>query len=191
MTLYLTSDLHLGHALVADIRGYGQDVATHDEWIMSALHRLTEQDDLWILGDITSGTRSAETRALELLGSLKCRLHLVNGNHDSCSSIHRDGWKRQESFRAVFASIQDFARRRGPAGATVMMSHYPYRVDHTEVARYDQYRLRDEGAWLLHGHTHQTHVRTSAREIHIGWDTWSRPVAWSEIEAIINEGVMQ
>ncbi|WP_051265718.1 metallophosphoesterase family protein [Nakamurella lactea] len=35
-----------------------------------------------------------------------------------------------------------------------------------------EYRLRDEGNWLLHGHTHSSEKVTSSREIHVGLDAW-------------------
>lgn len=44
-----------------------------------------------------------------------------------------------------------------------------------------QYRLRDEGRWLLHGHTHQPE-RIRGREIHVGLDAWDL--------APVNEGTI-
>ena len=61
-------------------------------------------------------------------------------------------------------------------------------VDHTDPPRYMQWRLPDMGHFLLHGHTHSTEKRTSAREIHVGWDAWRRMVAEHELAAIIQEG---
>lgn len=188
MTVYLTSDLHFGHQLVSDLRGYSS-TGNHDEAVLASLEGLGGQDDLWVLGDL-SATRRHERRALQLLGTLPCRLHLVEGNHDSVASIHRDGWKRQREFLEVFTSVQAFSRKRAtPARVPVLLSHYPYAGDHTAEDRYGYARLRDTGAWLLHGHTHSTSVmELGPREIHVGWDAWRRPVAWDEIENIIENG---
>lgn len=189
MTVYLTSDLHLGHQLVSDLRGFAT-TEDHDNSVLDTLYeRLRKADDLWILGDLASGGRSAEDRALSLLGLLAsrtgARLHLVEGNHDSCSSVHRDGWKRQPRFLEVFDSVHAFARRRGPERLDVLLSHYPYTGDHTTEERYAYARLKDTGSWLLHGHTHHPGKISGRRSIHVGWDAWKRPVAWDEIEQII------
>ncbi|AXE39115.1 hypothetical protein JS278_01959 [Acidipropionibacterium virtanenii] len=187
MSVYLTSDLHISHRKVAGIRGF-DDLAAHDRTVMSSLHKkLRAEDDLWILGDLSAST-DGEAEALALLAELPCRLHLVCGNHDRVSAIHRDGWKHQRRFMEVFTSVSEFARRRGPDGVQVLLSHYPYGdADHTDRARYTQWRLPDEGAWLCHGHTHQPERISGPRQIHVGWDAWHRPVAWHEIEKIIGD----
>lgn len=191
MTIYLTSDPHFGHELVAGLRGF-ETVNEHDDAVLDSFYRvLYATDDLWILGDLSGGGRRAEERALDLLRGVVrdtgVRLHLVEGNHDSCASIHRDGWKRQRRFLEVFESVHAFVRRRGPERAPVLLSHYPYEGDGPERGpeRYGYARLKDTGAWLLHGHTHQTERVTGLRQIHVGWDAWRRPVVWDEIEKII------
>lgn len=192
MTVYLTSDPHFGHELVAGLRGFGT-IGEHDAAVLHSYYRLRAGDDLWILGDLSSGGRRAEERALEILHTYRevsgVRLHLVEGNHDSCASIHRDGWKRQRRFLEVFESVHAFVRRRGPERVPVLLSHYPYEGDGPERGpeRYGYARLKDTGAWLLHGHTHQTEKISGPRQIHVGWDAWRRPVAWDEIEKIIHE----
>ena len=200
MSVYLTSDPHFGHAKVASIRGF-TTTDEHDDAVIESYFSMMpsdgrrEVDDLWILGDLTSGGRTAEEYALERLRYFSLwsgtRLHLVEGNHDSCSSIHRDGWKRQERFLKVFESVHAFARRRGPGRVPVFLSHYPYPEagdgPHREGARYLEYRLPDHGHWLLHGHTHQPEKLSGPRSIHVGWDAWRRPVTWGEIEKIIKE----
>lgn len=191
MGVYLTSDLHLGHRLVSDLRGF-TTIAQHDDAVLASITApLTSADDLWILGDLSGGGRAAEDRALDLLAQVRvetgARLHLVEGNHDSVASIHRNGWKQQERFRAVFVSIQAFARRRGPYGTAVLFSHYPYQGDGPGRGdgRYRYARVPDTGAWLVHGHTHDSERRSGPREIHVGWDAWRRLVEWGEIEEII------
>ena len=70
MTLYLTSDTHLGHAKVAELRGYA-NAETHDLAVMhSYAETLTPNDDLWILGDISSGSSTGERHALATLAQL-------------------------------------------------------------------------------------------------------------------------
>lgn len=185
MSIFLISDLHIGHKFVSGLRGF-KSADDHDAVIFHALSEaLGPRDDLWILGDL-SASHHGEAKALSMLKELPGKKHLVCGNHDRVSAIHRDGWKYQEKFRKVFTSIQEFSRRTSPSGKSVLLTHYPYRADHTTVARYDQYRLPDYGAFLFHGHTHQTHVWTSPREIHVGWDTWKRPVPIDELYHLVD-----
>jgi calcineurin-like phosphoesterase family protein len=82
--------------------------------------------------------------------------------------------------------VQPFARRK-VNGVNVLLSHFPYAADRGP-ARYMQYRLRDEGEWLLHGHTHGKERFHDQREIHIGVDAWDlRPVPVEDIAKIISE----
>lgn len=194
MTVFLSSDPHFGHLKVASIRGFATTQAHDDDVYGSYRRTLKGGDDLWILGDL-SANRAGEEQALEMLWVLKrdtgARLHLVSGNHDSVSGIHRDGYKHQKRFMLTFDSVQDFARKRGPNREKVMLSHYPFAAagdgPHREGARYLEYRLPDLGDWLLHGHTHQPERVSGPRSIHVGWDAWQRPVSWGEIEQIIKE----
>ncbi len=156
MTRYWIADLHLGHAKVAELRGF--DVPEHDRTILGQLRALRDTDEVWVLGDISSGMPEKEEQALEALALVPARLHLIAGNHDSVSSIHRKGYTRQARFAEVFDSVQQFGRVR-LHGRDALMSHYPYaRSDDGPgrgAGRYLEYRLRDEGLPLLHGHTHQ------------------------------------
>lgn len=153
------ADLHLGHAKVADLRGFAS-VREHDTHILSQLAELDPWDTLWVLGDISSGKPEDERIALALLDQMvSAEMHLIAGNHDSVSSIHRGGFKRQREWLEVFDSVQQFGRVR-INGASVMMSHYPYARSGDGPGRgpgrYIEYRLPDVGLPLIHGHTHQT-----------------------------------
>jgi len=182
MSVWFTSDLHFGHRLVAGHRGY-EDTAEHDAMVCARWARVVGQgDQVWVLGDLTL---TDPTHALELVNSLPGIKHLIAGNHDACHPMHRYAHKWQPKYLTAFASVQPFARRK-VAGQTVLLSHFPYSKDRHE-ARYMQYRLRDEGEWLIHGHTHGPEVR-EGREIHVGLDAWDlSPVHISMIEKLMRE----
>lgn len=167
MSVWFTSDLHFGHRFVAGLRGFEgteeHDAHLADEWAS----RVGKNDQVWVLGDLAA---SSPTAALDLIRSLPGTKHLIAGNHDGCHPMHRDSHKWQPKYLTAFASVQAFARRRID-GTEVLLSHFPYAKDRHE-ARYMQYRLRDEGAWLLHGHTHDADQRAEGREIHVGVDAW-------------------
>lgn len=164
---YFVADLHLGHKKVSDLRypeWAGQELSTQvmDNVIISQMCKLTSGDQLWILGDISGGKE--EEYALNTLADIKehtgVQLHLIAGNHDSVSSIHRDAWKRQSRFLEVFDSVQQFARLRFGQN-NVLLSHFPYKnlgdgPNRGDRSRYNEFRLPDEGFPLIHGHTHQT-----------------------------------
>lgn len=157
---FWTADLHLGHPKVAELRGFAS-VREHDTHILGQLAELDHDDVVWVLGDVTGGKSSEdEDQALALLSQMvSAELHLIAGNHDSVSATHRTGYQQQDRFRDAFASIQQFGRIRLHR-RDVMMSHYPYARSgdgpERESNRYGEYRLRDAGLPLIHGHTHQS-----------------------------------
>jgi calcineurin-like phosphoesterase family protein len=169
MSVWYTSDLHLGHRLVAGLRGFS-DTDAHDDAIEGAWRAHVRPDDhVWVLGDIAVSRPDA---ALERLATLPAAKHLISGNHDACHPMHRSAHRKTAPYLAVFDSVQPFARRK-INGEDVLLSHFPYDSDRGIEARYPQYRLANCGAWLLHGHTHLPERRTSAREIHVGVDAWN------------------
>lgn len=200
MSRYWVADLHLGHAKVAEIRGF-DSVEDHDRTIMSQLLKLTTGDMLWLLGDISSGKPEHEQYATELLQEVKASVHLIAGNHDSVSSIHRTGYKKQREWLETFDSIQQFGRIK-LAGHHVLMSHYPYRRSGDGPGRgqgrYREFRLPDEGAPLIHGHTHHTkpHMsyefewwKDSRNLMKVGdLDTQQYCVSWDVHRRLVTEG---
>jgi calcineurin-like phosphoesterase family protein len=190
MSVYFTSDLHLGHLKVVKERGF-DDPDAHDVAIYDSLETtLKRGDQLWILGDMTVGGSAAEAAALFGLGAIAApahgiELHLIAGNHDSCHPMaNRNSHNRLSAFLTTFTSVQLFARRK-IAGQPVLLSHFPYEGDHSETDRGVQYRLRDQGEWLLHGHTHSSARADGTKQLHVGWDAWSRPVHLDEIAELI------
>ena len=166
-TVWFTADTHFGHRLVAGLRGFG-NVDDHDAAICEAwVERVAPTDHVWHLGDLTLGKPES---ALALVATLPGIKHLIVGNHEPCHPMHRQAHKHQRAYMEAFESVQTSARRRVD-GRKVLLSHFPYTGDHTEVDRFDQYRLPDKGAILLHGHTHSA-IRQDGRQIQVGVDAW-------------------
>lgn len=184
---YFTADLHLGHIKVAKLRypdsaEYLKDenlLNLHDVTILRQIKKLTNKDDLYILGDISSGRSSDERNALALLQMLKedigLGLHLIAGNHDSVSSIHKYGRRKQREFLETFDSVQQFAPI-SLGGYMALMSHFPYGNlgdgENRDSTRYLEFRLPNVGMPLIHGHTHQTHYwnRIDPKQYCVSWD---------------------
>ena len=186
--IWLTSDLHFRHKMVAGLRGM-TDIDAHDETIVTLWNASVAPDDIvWVLGDVTLGRAEL---AWPYVDKLNGRKHLVWGNHDAVFGGHRDAHRHQEEWRQHFASIQAYARRRDE-GREVMLSHFPYGGDSGPEDRAQQYRLRDEGRIIIHGHTHsREQVTRSAKgtlQVHVGLDAHNlKPVALGWVQKMIRE----
>ena len=204
--VFFTSDTHFNHKLVAGIRGFlkdgmknpyselesdaarkflreNADVEAHNRTIISNWNSIVTPDDIvWHLGDVALGSWDDTTTCL---GQLNGKKHLITGNHDRCWPGQRDGHTWQREYLRYFESVQQYARRK-IEGQAVFLSHFPYSGDHSIEDRYPQYRLRNEGDWLLHGHTHQSWKLSGLRQIHVGVDTWGlAPVPLESIAALV------
>lgn len=177
---WFTADLHLGHTLVSELRGFGRDTDEHDHVLAAKWDRCVKPGDhVWVLGDISIGRGFAQDHALDWISKRNGIKHLIWGNHDCGHPMHRDAHKVQWEFLSVFESVQERAVRQ-IAGHRVLLSHFPYSADHTEVARYPEWRFPDTGKWLIHGHTH-SNVKRMNRQLHVGLDAhalYPVPLKW-------------
>lgn len=192
MALFFVADLHIGHRFVSELRGF-VDPGIHDYVLAQRWDdTVTDKNDhVWVLGDISVGGKAAQRKALEWVSERRGVKHLVLGNHDGPFPGNRDSHKWLPEYTEVFSSVQ-FAARRKILGQSVVLAHLPFDGDHG-VDRYPQWRLRDLGTPILHGHTHsQEKVSYSGNgtlQIHVGVDAWDlRPVSLGEIEKLM-EGV--
>jgi hypothetical protein len=164
---YFISDPHFGHKLVSQLRGF-DDPKAHDQFLLKAWIDTFPADQhvrLWVLGDNYVGGPNAEDHALGQLCYLKkqllekknsvLELHGILGNHDSAHPMHSKAFKQVKRFYLAYDSVQMAACIK-MAGHRVMMNHFPYDGDHLDEERGEQFRLRDLGAPLLHGHTHSS-----------------------------------
>lgn len=182
---WLTSDLHLGHDFVARLRGF-DDHQDHDTTIARNWDRRVQPgDQVWVLGDVAMNGWAARLNWFTQRPGTK---HLVLGNHDRAHPLHRSAHAHLRTYLEVFETVQVAAQLRH-RGRSLLLSHFPYggegetRTEHED--RYTQWRLRDEGGVLLHGHVHDTvRVRRSAADstmVHVGLDAWGlAPVTLTE-----------
>lgn len=178
-----TSDLQFFQRLMGETRGYAS-VEEHDEAIVARWNeQVNPTDEVWILGDLTL---KKIHRARPLVERLAGDLRLVLGNHDTAHPMHQ-GW-HTEYTRALelFSFVGTMASIR-ISGETILMSHFPYRGDHTEVERFEPYRLPESDHFLLHGHTHSTERSHGAGTLHVGWDAWGRLVTEGEVAKAVHQ----
>lgn len=169
---FLIADTHLGHDMVARLRGFA-DAVEHDDRLAERWHRqVGPEDHVWLLGDVAMGDRRAHLRRIATWPGVK---HLVLGNHDRPHPLHRNAHAHLGPYEEAFESIQLGAKLRHP-GLSLLLSHFPYDGDHTEEERHTQWRLRDLGTPLIHGHTHSTEVVTRSAagtpQICVSLDAW-------------------
>ncbi|QOP65093.1 phosphoesterase [Arthrobacter phage Adumb2043] len=182
--VFFHSDWHFNHAFVAETRGYSS-AARHDEALIEQINsRVTKRDHLYVLGDVFMGSVSAGLEKVKRVNGIK---HLVLGNHDPGHPMHRKSIPHTRRFLDVFESVSLHEQIRLPGGRKVLLSHFPYEGDHTDREdRYMQWRLRDEGDWLIHGHVHDA-WRFNDRQINVGVDFWPYPIDAETMAALIDE----
>jgi calcineurin-like phosphoesterase family protein len=186
--VWFTSDEHFGHRMVAGLRGF-DDVDAYDEAVIRNWNsRVAPGDQVWLLGDVTLGKSEKAWRRVDRLNGT---LHLILGNHDAPFGANRDASRHHAEWREHFASIAPYARRK-LEGQDVLLSHFPYDGDHSETDRYTQFRLRDEGLPVIHGHVHSTGQVTRSKkgtlQIHVGLDAHGlAPVSLGWVQKTIRE----
>jgi calcineurin-like phosphoesterase family protein len=168
--VWFTADSHFGHrAMAATGKGWRPfaTIEEHDETLIENWNKVVKHDDqVWHLGDVGMGS---EMGILEKISRCNGSKHLIAGNHDKCWSGERDAYKHIGLWMSFFDSVQTYARRRLDGNQNIMLSHFPYAGDHTSQERYNQYRLRDDGLWLAHGHVHDAWAK-SGRQVNVGVD---------------------
>lgn len=203
MTNFYTSDLHIGHRLVAGHRGFlrydesstefgldpiehvdvdAHDLSLADYWLST----VKEDDTVFVLGDTGM---SKFDYVLEWFAALPGTKHLIAGNHDPVHPARSDSIRLQRKWLEVFATINPYTTRK-IAGQKVLLSHFPYAsygdgTTHGEPGegRWSEWRVDESmGKLLLHGHTHGPE-KGHDNMLHVGWDAWGRFVRHDEVEA--------
>ena len=129
MTYWFTSDLHLGSPQLTKQRGFRKDVAAHDDAIMSGLlGKVRQGDEVFIVGDVTSGGARSVEHAVELLAPLKNRvgyrrMHLIRGNHEANTA--RENALYCTVFSTLTPMLNFFADVDGFGPVEVDVCHYP------------------------------------------------------------------
>jgi calcineurin-like phosphoesterase family protein len=152
---YYTADLHFGHANILKLDGRPfasveeMDQTLIDRWN----NRVTDQDDVYIIGDLCY--RSQHTPDW-YLRQLKGKLHLIQGNHDGDLLSDSVAMARLESVDKML-----FLR---DGGEKVVLCHFP-------LAEWNGFY---RGAWHIYGHLHNAnrpasrYMRAQERALNAG-----------------------
>jgi calcineurin-like phosphoesterase family protein len=179
MTTWLTSDEHYGHKNIVEYceRPFLDVDHMREELIMCHNEVVAPGDEVWHLGDFIMDER----RVADILTRLNGTHRLVVGNHDACHPRRSRHIRAREKYLAAgFKSVEVQGELEG-----FVLHHLPYAGDHTDVDRFVEYRPKDEGRFLAHGHCHGHFGRVHGRQIDVGVDVWDfYPVALETLMAL-------
>lgn len=175
MTLWFTADLHVGHARIIELayRPFGSVDEMNEQLIENWNMVVAPDDEVIVLGDVAMGQIKD---SLPLVAELQGKKFLIPGNHDRLSLAYHN--KREEKRLewveeyAKYFTILDPTTSRSLGEREVNLCHFPYYGDHTSEERYTEFRPKDDGKWLIHGHVH-AEWRANGRQINVGVDVWN------------------
>ena len=192
MAVFYISDTHFSHPLVSGLRGF-RSVEEHDETIFNNIHKQVRTGDtLWILGDVVFGSSKREMLERLRYETIGVTLNVILGNHDRPSPVMSNGHNFLQEWTDLFDFVGTYAR----VSPGWMLSHYPYDTryveeqhrdyDETREDRFDQYRVRDCGRPLIHGHTHNPQKYSISNkgtpQVNVCLEAWDmRPVPHGQI----------
>ncbi len=140
--IWFTSDPHLGHDkdFVWQARGFKSIDEMNAEIIRRWNERVSPDDDVYVLGDLTLGDIEA---GIAFIATFNGKLHIMRGNHDTDKKVERY-LELPNVIEVKYADVLKYGK------AVFWMGHYP-----TITANYD-----DDKPWAKHvvclfGHTHQ------------------------------------
>lgn len=182
---FFTSDLHVGHKRIMEYCPRSRAIAGGDmdsmkQLILDGINgKVTREDDLYILGDLSFTTRVREVE--EFLMAINARqLHLVVGNHDQITTGSR-------KLLNYFDSVSHYKEIKIGDDRIIMM-HYPI----------ESWNHMNHGAYHLHGHTHSRNDKSNtdehrgklqyfARRFDVGVDSRYdlSPWSWEEIKEYV------
>lgn len=141
--IYFISDLHLNHnkIFVWGRRGFNSVEEMNETLIERFNARVTNDDEVWILGDVALGDIN---ESIPLLQRLNGKIHIVIGNHDTDTRVaayQELGWDCHCAMRLKYKKKSFF------------LSHYPAVTYSPED---EHHRNIWEVILNLHGHTHST-----------------------------------
>lgn len=179
---FWTSDQHFGHAnIIRYCHRPFVDVKAMNEFLVARWNEtVTNDDDVWVLGDVAMGDIE---RSLGFVRRLRGRKVLVTGNHDRCWSGH--GAKSEHWLQiyreAGFAEIHQGVVPVVIGGIDALACHFPYAGDSHDADRYVSARPVDTGQLLLHGHVHEK-WQANGHQVNVGVDVWDfRPITDEQV----------
>src|SRR5258708_15506074 len=170
MTIWFTSDQHFGHKNILLPTYCDRPFVDVDDMNRGLIERhnsvVKDSDEVWHIGDFSLNEKFVPLILPQLKGAAH---HIVVGNHDGAHIRHKKyevATKRylDYGFKSVHQEVRNFERK-------FLLNHLPYlnNGDSKHEARFPEYRPKDTGGWLLHGHVHKA-WKVNKRMINCGVD---------------------
>lgn len=141
MTILFWADLHLFDQEVAQHRGYtGITDHMHQAIIEPWKNTVSDNNTVYILGDLDNGTPKSRELALALINQLPGTKHLVSGNKDAVHMMHAPTDTAQAQYLEVFKTVKThtFLNLVHPQNAQrtvrARLNHFPYHFDGPHLA---------------------------------------------------------
>jgi calcineurin-like phosphoesterase family protein len=191
VTVWFTSDLHLGHARICELaeRPFASVEEMNAELVRRWNERVEPHDYVWVLGDLCMGKLSDSLAIASRLRGFKI---LVPGNHDRVSELYKGSDVKKLQWRSDYQGAGFVLAREHVTQFELVprvfvdLNHFPYHGDHVGEERYPEARPYDHGRWLLHGHLHCKERVTGERQLHVGVDAWDyAPVSAEELAKLM------
>lgn len=196
MSKFFTSDQHYFHNNVIKYcnRPFNSVEEMNEELIRRHNSVVKPEDDVYHLGDFSLAKRAPEQILHRLNG-----IHWLKavGNHDWCHPVHAKNPSKLEKFQKLYLDAGfktlDLESIEIIDSKQVLMSHFPYYDPNPEFdQRYPDYRPKDEGRTLLHGHVHCHWLTKFSPKgtlmINVGVDVWDYyPAKLEDIQDLIKD----
>jgi len=139
MTVFFTSDLHLGHENVLSIRKQFHDIKEQDDILIENWNnKVKKNDEVYILGDLSF---RASTSISDYLSRMSGKKHLIVGNHDGT-------WMRKVNNLELYFQSIDYLKTMKFEKKQITLCHYP-------MLEWPGSRYVESGtSFLIHGHIH-------------------------------------
>lgn len=192
MTIWFSSDSHFKHANVIKYNNRPfKYVEEMNETLVNNWNSVVKPEDtIYYLGDFSLGFQAVEQFSFRLNG----RRYLVPGNHDCLHSYNKlqkkaekrgepDYWKQKYKDHG-WILLPEQSKLDILGVGEVVLCHHPYPT--FEGDKYANWRPKNEGKYLLHGHTHSKE-KIKNNMIHVGVDAWNYfPISSNQIMELIN-----
>lgn len=192
-----TSDLHFGHRNVVkycnrpykDAEGNPHLDSMHEAMIAIWNAAVKPKDTVICVGDFSLNPKWSR----EITPKLNGYKILIPGNHDAAFSFKGREGKAQNMRTRYYADgwneIHQTWNTKLDDGTFVLVSHLPYATEtgNEYDKRYQDYRPKDEGSILIHGHLHGKYKKYG-RMIDVGIDAHDmKLVPEEELIALIHD----
>lgn len=184
MATWFTADTHFGHERIIELcnRPFKSVEEMNEALVDRWNARVTDQDVVWILGDLALGKIDDSLVYVAMLNGDK---RLIPGNHDRVWSGYpkkgkpvrpEDTARYKAAGLRVYGGGEPWTHRTG-----WNMCHFPDVGDSHDEDRFDAWRPKPprQGEVIVHGHVHNKWL-TNGPRINVGVDVWGYAPASEE-----------